>query len=84
MNTLLNLLSAAAVVVTGAFASTAPLAPEVQAQARPIALYARSVAPRAAQQSPLIESKGQWLSISDSSRTDPDGLQAEPSQRWIF
>ncbi|MES2819226.1 MAG: hypothetical protein V4812_09620 [Pseudomonadota bacterium] len=84
MNTLLNLLSAAAVVATGAFASTAPRDTVAQPTAQPFSLSAKVSSPRMALQSPVFEANGQWLTISEGRGVEADDLQAAPTQRWIF
>ncbi|HLD67158.1 MAG TPA: hypothetical protein VJA19_14045 [Pseudomonas sp.] len=84
MNTLLNLLSTAAVVVSGTWAATPPVlqatqATQVQVQPvyRPLAMAPGLVS--------AAETQGPWVTLNDEGRAtglDPQPLEA--SQRWIF
>ncbi|MET1079448.1 MAG: hypothetical protein ABWY06_15660 [Pseudomonas sp.] len=80
MNTLVNLLSATAVILTGAFASSpfdaAPAPQSVQ----------RAVATEAAQGREDLQVQSaadpQWLTISDVRGSVTD--EQSPMQRWVF
>lgn len=81
MNTLLNLLSAAAVVVSGTWAVTPPVLQPTQAQVqpvyRPLAMVPGLIS--------ATESQGPWLTLDDEHRAselDPQPMEA--NQRWIF
>lgn len=84
MNTLLNLLSAAAVVASGTLAVTPPApqatqVPHVQVQPvhRPLATAPGLVSAAKAQ--------GPWLTLDDQGlATELDEQPMESSQRWIF
>lgn len=77
MNTLLNLLSAVAVVVSGTLAVTPPAPPVIQAPQAEVQMAPSLIAATKAQ--------GAWLTLDDQGLTR--GLDEQPmdaSRRWIF
>lgn len=84
MNTLLNLLSAAAVVVSGTLAATPPVPQatqvtqvQVQPVFRPLAMAPGLVS--------AVETQGPWVTLNDQGRaSELDPQSMEDSQRWIF
>lgn len=88
MNTLLNLLSAAAVVVSGTLTATAPIPIPVPQATQVIQAQVQPVYRPLAMAPGLVSStkaEGPWLTLDEENRAPELDEQPGPaSQRWIF